>query len=135
MLVVRLDKIKRTPPVPREDLTCHVAQGILKGLGILEWAGDIPRKVVSQHLGKITETTLANAKDARAGLAKPPGRTPGVHVDAVRRANPEAGAAFAEVVERFYALRYGGERGTREGRAAAAALVARLRAALGRGYT
>lgn len=72
---------------------------------------------------------------ARAGLAKPPGRTPGMHVDAVRRANPEAGAAFAEVVERFYALRYGGERGTREGRAAAAALVARLRAALGRGYT
>lgn len=72
---------------------------------------------------------------AGAGLAKPPGRTPAVHAAAVRLANPDAGAAFAEVVERFYAVRYGGARSSREDRAAASALVARLRAALARGYT
>ena len=72
---------------------------------------------------------------ARAGLAKPAGRTPRVHAEAVRAQHSEAGAAFAEVVDRFYALRYAGISLTREDRAAAEAALARLRAALGRGYT
>lgn len=72
---------------------------------------------------------------ARAGMAKPAGRTPRVHAEAVRSAHAAAGEAFDEVVDRLYALRYAGIVPSRADRAAADAAVARLRAALGRGYT
>lgn len=72
---------------------------------------------------------------ARAGLAKPTGRTPRAHAEAVRAAHQDAGDAFAAVVDRFYAIRYAGIAPSREDRAEADAAVARLRAALGRGYT
>ncbi|MBM4099529.1 MAG: DUF3488 domain-containing protein [Planctomycetes bacterium] len=72
---------------------------------------------------------------ARAGMAKPAGRTPGLHADALRASHPEAGEAFADVVRRFYAVRYAGIVPSRADRADADAAVSRLRAALARGYT
>lgn len=66
----------------------------------------------------------------RAGLGKPRSRTPRAHAEAIRAANAAAAAAFDEVVERFYLLRYAGERPTRASRAADEALLRRLRRAL-----
>jgi hypothetical protein len=70
---------------------------------------------------------------ARAGIEKPRSRTPRMHVQAVQRVNPEAAAAFAAVVERFYQIRYGGSTPSRAERVAADALIPPLRAALARG--
>jgi transglutaminase-like putative cysteine protease len=71
----------------------------------------------------------------RAGLAKPRGRTPRAHAESLRSGNGDAADAFAEIVDRFYLVRYGGRVPTRHERAAADALVRRLRASLARGYT
>lgn len=72
---------------------------------------------------------------ARAGLAKPRSCTPRLHAAAISSRSPAASQAFAEVVDRFYEVRYAGRRLTRAERAAADLLVARLREALARGYT
>lgn len=70
---------------------------------------------------------------ARAGFEKPRSRTPRMHVQALQRKNPQAGAAFSAVVERFYQIRYGGLHPSRVERVAADALIPPLRAALARG--
>ena len=67
---------------------------------------------------------------SRAGMAKPLGRTPLAHAEAVAAANPRAGEAFTRVVEAFYRLRYEGVPPRRRDRVRARLLVARLRDAL-----
>jgi transglutaminase-like putative cysteine protease len=67
---------------------------------------------------------------ARAGLAKPPGRTPLAHAEAIAAANPAASEAFARTVEAFYRLRYQGVPSRRRDRVRARLLVGRLRSAL-----
>jgi hypothetical protein len=72
---------------------------------------------------------------AAAGVGKPRWRTPRMHGDAVRARAPEAGETWDRLVDAFYDVRYAGKRLNRGERAALDALVARLRAQLGRGYT
>lgn len=67
---------------------------------------------------------------ARAGMAKPRGRTPLAHAQAVSAVDPRAGEAFTRVVEAFYRLRYEGVPPRRRDRVRARLLVARLRDAL-----
>lgn len=67
---------------------------------------------------------------ARAGLAKPRGRTPLAHAQAIAAASPAASEAFARTVEAFYRLRYQGVPSRRRDRVRNRLLVGRLRSAL-----
>lgn len=72
----------------------------------------------------------------RAGCGKPRWRTPMAHAQFLQAKRSAAvGAAFQAVVERFYQVRYAGQRPGRRRRTTDAALVAALRSSLARGYT
>ena len=120
------------------------ALGMAAMVILLRRSRRIRRQLGAGALGHAERRRLArdarfylDALDAlrRAGLAKPRWRTPLAHAEALDAAAPSAAAAFREIAERLYRLRFAGERPTAADRAAADAAVLRLRAALASGYT
>ena len=64
------------------------------------------------------------------GIARPSNASPRAFVQIVRGRNPRAGEIFAQIVERFYAIRFGGERSDARARAHDRLSVGALRTAL-----
>jgi transglutaminase-like putative cysteine protease len=123
-----------------------VAAALAVAAGLAWWLARRARRA-SRALGAQGDglaSRLALARDAafyldaldalaRAGLAKPAWRTPMSHAESLRDRRPGAAEAFAEIVERLYAIRFAGQRPTREERERDGRLVLRLRALLRHG--